>query len=172
MAQLGPVPISWHRKIFDKKIAVTWIELLLQISMQRTYTLTNIFVIHTVPARKWRQGLRFYETSISNCTQTEPPIMPGQYLKLYPDSTSDYTMTVPPIMPREYLKLYQDNTLNYAMTLPQIRPLLLPFTSFPIHYSIILLPFYATWCEPGVYKSWVQGHPGELLHMEAPNICE
>jgi len=98
--------------------------------------------------------------------------MPGQYLKLYQDSTQNYTMTVPPITPREYLKLYQDNTPNYAMTLPQIRPLLLPSTSFPIHYSIILLPFYATWCEPGVHKSWVQGYPGELLHMEAPKICE
>jgi hypothetical protein len=31
MAQLGPVPISWHRNIFDKKITVKWIALLLQI---------------------------------------------------------------------------------------------------------------------------------------------
>ena len=113
-----------------------------------------------------------YESRISNCTQTASPIMPGQYLKLYQDSTSNYTMTVPPITPREYLKLFQDHTPNYAMTLPQIRPLLLPSTSFPILYSIILLPFYATWCEPAVHKFWVQGQPGELCHMEAPNICE
>lgn len=31
MAQLGPVPISWHRNIFDKKITVKWTALLLQI---------------------------------------------------------------------------------------------------------------------------------------------
>jgi len=31
MAQLGPVPISWHKNIFDKKITVKWNELLLQI---------------------------------------------------------------------------------------------------------------------------------------------
>jgi len=59
MAQLGPVPISWYRNIFDKKITVKWIALLLHIrevpasiSTQRPYNLTNIFVIHTVPARK------------------------------------------------------------------------------------------------------------------------
>jgi len=52
MAQLGPVPISWHRNIFNKKITVKWIAPLLQISMHRTYNLTNIFVFHTVPAKK------------------------------------------------------------------------------------------------------------------------
>lgn len=31
MSQLGPVPISWHRNIFYKKITVKWIALLLQI---------------------------------------------------------------------------------------------------------------------------------------------
>jgi hypothetical protein len=31
MAQLGPVPISWYRKILDKKITVKCIALLLQI---------------------------------------------------------------------------------------------------------------------------------------------
>jgi len=147
----------------------------LQISMQRTHNLTNIFVIHTEPAKKWRQGLRLYEASISNCTQRVPPIMPGQCLKLYQDSTSNYCIYnyILHIQFILYIYIYiYICTTNYAkivpqirpMTLTQIRPLLLPFTSFPIHYSITLLPFYATWCEPGVHKSWVQGHLRELLH--------
>jgi hypothetical protein len=33
----------------------------------------------------------------------------------------------------------------YARTVPQIRPYLLPSTSFPIHYSIIILTFGAVY---------------------------
>ena len=102
----------------------------LQISTQRTYNLTNIFVIHTVPAKKWRQGLQLYEASISNCTQTVSPIMPGQYLNLYQDSTSNYTMTEPQIMPR--------CNSNYIKRILQIMPWHCPRLG---HYCCLSHPF-------------------------------